>query len=145
MTPIDNVLSRVEKPRQRQPGQWSARCPSHADKAPSLSVRETTEGAVLLHCFAGCEVADIVGALGLDMADLFPPRDAPPGTPKRTPRLLSAGQALELLTDESLLVAVAAANVGHGVALTTVDKDRVLKAAGKINWMRHECTRGQYA
>ncbi len=143
--PIETILPLLEKVRQRQDGQWSARCPAHADKGPSLSVRETSEGAVLLHCFAGCTVAEIVGAMGLELHDLFPPRDAPPGTPKRTPRLLTASQALDLLTDESLLVAVAAANVGHGVALTTVDKDRVLVAAGKINWMRHECTRGQYA
>ncbi len=145
MSPIETILPLLEKVRKRQAGQWSARCPAHADKGPSLSVRENTDGAVLIYCHAGCEVAEIVGALGLDMAGLFPPRDAPPGTPKRTPRLLSAGQALELLADESLLVAVAAANVGHGVALTTVDKDRVLKAAGKINYLRHECMRGQYA
>ncbi len=145
MSPIDQVLPLLTKVRQRQSGQWSACCPAHDDKGPSLSVRENTDGAVLIYCHAGCEVAEIVGAMGLDMADLFPPRDTPPGTPKRTPRLLTASQALDLLADESLLVAVAAANVGHGVALTTVDKARVLVAAGKINYLRHECTRGQYA
>lgn len=145
MSPIDSILSGLTKVHLRQPGQWSARCPAHDDKGPSLSVRETPEGAVLLHCFAGCKVAAIVGALCLDMADLFPPRLIPPCTTKRTSRLLSAGQALDLLADESLLVAVAAANVSHGVALTTVDKNRVLRAAGYIQYLRHECMGGQYA
>ncbi|MFM7698894.1 MAG: CHC2 zinc finger domain-containing protein, partial [Limnohabitans sp.] len=52
LTPIELVLSRLDKVRQRQVGQWSACCPSHKDTTPSLSVRETEDGAVLLHCFA---------------------------------------------------------------------------------------------
>ncbi len=139
MSPIENILGRLEKVRQRQPGQWSARCCAHDDKGPSLSLRETTEGAVLLHCFAGCSVTEIVGAIGLELHELFPPRDTPPGAPKRTPRLLTAGQALQLLADEAMLIAVAAANIAYGVSLTTVDKDRVLKAAGHINFLRREC------
>ncbi len=143
MTPIDTILARLEKVRQRQSGQWSARCPAHADKGPSLSVRETPEGAVLLYCHAACPVAEIVASVGLELHDLFPPRDVPPGAPKRTPRLLTASQALELLADASTLIAIAGANVGHGMALTTVDKDRVLKAAGHINYLRRECMGGQ--
>jgi len=144
-SPIDTILPLLEKVRKRQSGQWSARCPAHADKGPSLSVRETPEGAVLLHCFAGCSVTEIVGTIGLKLHELFPPRDTPPNAPKRTPRLLTAGQALELLADEAMLIAVAAANIAHGVSLTTVDKDRVLKAAGHINYLRRECMGGQYA
>lgn len=136
--PIDNILGRLEKVRQRQPGQWSARCPAHADAGPSLSVRETPEGAVLLHCFAGCPVADVVGALGLDLSDLFPPREKSGREPQRYPRLLTAAQALELLERESLLVAVAAANVLHGVVLNQTDIDRLTQAAGRIGWLREE-------
>ena len=46
MSPAENVLSRLDKVRQRQPGQWSARCPAHIDKSPSLSIRETPQGGV---------------------------------------------------------------------------------------------------
>ncbi len=35
MTSIDTILARLEKVRQRQFGQWSARCPAHADRGPS--------------------------------------------------------------------------------------------------------------
>jgi hypothetical protein len=52
-------------------------CPAHADGVPSLSVAQATDGKVLLHCFAGCEVEDVVRALGLVLSDLFPdPVDA---------------------------------------------------------------------
>ena len=136
--PIDNVLAQLTKVRQRQPGQWSACCPAHADKGPSLSVRETPEGAVLLYCFAGCSVGAVVAALGLDMTDLFPPRQVTGSEPKRTPRLLTAGQALELLDREAHLVAVAAANVLHGVVLNQNDLTRITQAAGRIHWLREE-------
>lgn len=138
-SPAENILSQLEKVRQRQPGQWSARCPAHADKSPSLSVRETSEGAVLLHCFAGCQVNEVLGALGLELHDLYPPREIPVNAPRRTPRLLNARQALDLLDKEAALCAVAAANMANGVILSVGDLDRVLKAAGYINYLRQEC------
>ena len=141
MTPIENTLSRLEKPRQRQPGQWSARCPAHPDKSPSLSIRETPEGSVLLHCFGGCEVAEIVAAMGLELHDLFPPQDKPTGTPKKIANLLTAGQALELLATETLFVAVAIGNFFHGMTLTQVDIDRLTTAAGRIALLRDQTQR----
>lgn len=138
MTPIENIKSRLEKVRQRQPGQYSACCPAHADKGPSLSVRETPEGSVLLHCFAGCEVSEIVSAMGLELHDLFPPRDKPAGAPKKIANLLTAGQALELLATESLFVAVAIGNYFHGVTLTQKDLDRLTTAAGRIGLLREQ-------
>jgi hypothetical protein len=137
MTPLENVLSRLEKVRKGHDGQYMTLCPAHDDKGPSLSLRETPEGAVLLHCFAGCEVADVVANMGLELHDLYPASERPPGTPKRLARLLTDRQALNLLADEATLVAVAAGNVGHGLVLSSVDKDSVLKAAGYINYVRH--------
>ena len=136
--PIDNVLALLVKVRQRQPGQYSACCPAHADKGPSLSIRETPEGSVLIHCFAGCTVSEVVGALGLEMTALFPPRELSGREPARHARLLTAGQALELLETEAYLVCVAAANVLHGVVLGQVDIDRLALAAGRIGWLREE-------
>ncbi|MDP9481297.1 MAG: hypothetical protein M3R38_37475, partial [Actinomycetota bacterium] len=43
-----------------------------------MSVKEGKDGQVLMHCFAGCETADMAAALGLSMADLFE-RRAPVG------------------------------------------------------------------
>jgi hypothetical protein len=138
MTPLDNTLSRLEKVKQRQPNQYSARCPAHADKGPSLSIRETPEGGVLLHCFAGCATADVVAALGLQMTDLFPPRDVPANAPKRIANLLTATQALELLAAESLLVAVALTNYLRGITLTPLDTERLRIAAGRINLLKDQ-------
>ena len=75
---IDTVLSRLKSARPAGAGKWEAYCPVHENPSSghnrSLSVAEGQDGRVLLHCHAGCSPEDIVGALGLTMADLFPPR-----------------------------------------------------------------------
>lgn len=142
--PISLVLERLEKVKQRQAGQWSARCPAHADKGPSLSVRETPDGAVLLYCFAGCPTENIIGALGLSMASLFPPLDRPPGAPSKTPRLLTASQALEMLDKEAQIIALAGKTIANGGHLAAADADRVMKAAGRVLWIRGEFMGGSH-
>lgn len=144
-TPIENVLANLTNIRKRQGSQWSARCPAHDDRGPSLSVRETPDGAVLLHCFAGCPVDAVVGAMGFDLSNLFPPRQVTGHEPKRTPRLLTPSQAIELLDYEAHLVAVAAVNVSRGITLNQTDIERVSKAAARIKWLRDESTGGAHA
>ncbi|MEI6760158.1 MAG: hypothetical protein WCO22_06865 [Betaproteobacteria bacterium] len=143
-SPIEKVLGGLTKARQRQPGQWSACCPAHADRGPSLSVRETPEGAVLVHCFAGCTVDAVLGALGLELSDLFPPREKSGREPQRQPRLLTAPQALELLEAEATFIAVAARNIANGVTLTQPDLDRLLLAAGRVGWLRDQSLGGAH-
>jgi hypothetical protein len=130
----DALLSRLDKLRQRGPGQWSARCPAHEDKGPSLSVKELPDGRILLKCFAGCEAHEVVGALGMAMHDLFPPSGnaSPPG---RVRGLLPPRQALELIDHEANLVAVAALNAANGVTLTDADRARLVQAANRINYL----------
>ncbi len=68
------LLSRLDGVRFRGLGKWSARCPAHEDKLPSLSLCEGDRG-ILLHCFSGCRVEEICAALNLRIPDLF--HDAP--------------------------------------------------------------------
>ena len=75
-SPLDLILSRLDKVKQAGNG-FMARCPVHDDKNPSLSITEGDDGRVLLKCFAGCSTEDIVKALGLTMADLFPHKEKP--------------------------------------------------------------------
>jgi putative DNA primase/helicase len=81
------VLSRLSGVRRAGNG-WSALCPAHDDRKPSLSISENRDGQVLLYCHAGCDRKAIVRALGLEMRDLFPPRTRAPKserTSERTP------------------------------------------------------------
>lgn len=75
MSAVEKVLATLERVKPAGHGHWKARCPAHDDRNPSLSIKEGDNGTVLIKCFAGCDVASVVGAMGLQMADLFPPRD----------------------------------------------------------------------
>jgi len=99
---------------------------------------------VTFTCFAGCSKPEIVAALGLVMEELYPPRAKSGREPQRQPRLLTAGQALELLDRESNLVAVAAGNIANGVTLTQPDLDRLLVAAGRVGWLREQSLGGAH-
>jgi putative DNA primase/helicase len=55
------ILARALKARRSGSG-WTARCPAHDDRDPSLSIRDAG-GKVLVHCHAGCSEGDVVGAL----------------------------------------------------------------------------------
>lgn len=68
---------------KRRGSSFMARCPAHADRGPSLSLRQGENARILVHCFAGCRPEEIVAALGLTLADLF--EDAPLNE-RRTPK-----------------------------------------------------------
>lgn len=42
---------------------WTARCPAHGDRNPSLSIRDGADGRVLVRCHAGCDQARVIAAL----------------------------------------------------------------------------------
>lgn len=67
---IQAFLSQLESVKSRRPGRFSARCPAHSDKSPSLSITEG-ESAILLRCWAGCSLEEIISALNLRLSDLF--------------------------------------------------------------------------
>jgi putative DNA primase/helicase len=47
----------------RKTGQgWTARCPAHDDREPSLSIRDA-HGKVLVRCHAGCSQRHVIAAL----------------------------------------------------------------------------------
>lgn len=75
MSKIDALLERLDGIIATGPGRWSARCPAHPDRSPSLAVR-VLEGddKVLLHCFSGCSTEDILAALGVGWAAICPDR-----------------------------------------------------------------------
>lgn len=67
---VQDVLFRL-KGVKRNGNQWKALCPAHADKNPSLSIRECKDGHILLYCHAGCNLDDIVKEMGITTKDLF--------------------------------------------------------------------------
>lgn len=72
--PVQRVLAGLSGVKAKG-SYWIARCPAHDDQTASLSVGVGRDGRCLLKCHAGCSSESIVGAIGLTMAELFPPRE----------------------------------------------------------------------
>lgn len=125
----DNLLSKLDKVKRTGKGTWFARCPAHGDKGPSLSIREKDDGRVLVHCFAECSPHEIVAAVGLEISDLFPPRQHH-GKPERRP--FPAVDVLRCIAFEALIVITAARSIANGEALGSDDYKRLLLAAERI-------------
>jgi hypothetical protein len=120
---------------------WIAKCPAHADRRASLSIAVGEDGRILLCCFAGCSAADVLGAVGLRVADLFPRRltDATPEARRELrerARLADLKAAAGVLDLESAIVLLAAVDLGLGKALSEADQDRLALAVERIRAAR---------
>jgi len=76
-----------------------AACPAHPDDKASLSLTETADGKVLVHCFAGCETEAIVQAVGLELKDLFPDDSNSNGNSREPVRYRSVGKRERLVSE----------------------------------------------
>lgn len=128
-----DLVQHLARARRTGPASWSACCPAHEDKSPSLAVRETDDGRILLHCFGGCSADAVVGALGLDMTDLFPPRDNTPGGGKtRERRPWRAADLLRLAAHESTTALLVAADLAAGREVSDADRKRLVEATARL-------------
>lgn len=69
-TPILELLDRLQKVRPAGDNRWTALCPAHEDRSPSLSIRVAGD-KILIHCHAGCPTDDVLAAVGLTFSDLY--------------------------------------------------------------------------
>ena len=130
---LDGLLSRLSKVKGRI-GSWVACCPAHQDRNPSMTIRETEDGKILLHCFAGCSVAEIAGAVGFDLSDLFPPKEGYDPNSRRANRArFMATDLLKVINHEATIVAVCAATIAAGRVLSPEDHERLRLATSRIN------------
>jgi hypothetical protein len=129
MSAASKILERVSGVKQTGAGRWISRCPAHEDKSPSLSIRETDEGRVLLHDFGGCQTGDVLAAIGLSFTDLF---DKP--LEHHLPPIRGGFNARELLELNAHEATVAAMLADKAVAgtLTPEDAQRLVQAAARL-------------
>lgn len=74
---LARFIERLDQDSLRYQGnlQYIARCPSHDDDEPSMSVSwGDKKGKVIVNCHANCTLDEILGSLGLTKRDLETPR-----------------------------------------------------------------------
>jgi 5S rRNA maturation endonuclease (ribonuclease M5) len=103
---FEQVLERFHA--RRVGADYMAKCPAHEDGTASLSITQK-DGKILLHCMAECATKDVLNAVGMTFADLFP-NGAKANTSKKAARRIVA---VYDYTDES----------GHNLLFQTVRFD----------------------
>jgi len=122
-----------------------------------LSIGEAGDGTVLVKCFHGCSASDVVHALGLELADLFPhletdvhasvgrrlnkfdadsaehhhPYRAPSKESYRRPRVDWPAMLIACERD-MLLVKIMLAQIARGEAVNDVDAESCQQAATRV-------------
>ena len=144
LSPADRVLDRLDRVKATGPGAWLASCPTGAhrygDRSRGLSVREGDDGRVLIHCFAGCGVAEVIGAIGLELADLFPAK--PTDYPGRAPRGGITGRdrhrripwttLFEGISHDLQVCSLAFSDLANGKTFNPKDSEAISRLAGHL-------------
>lgn len=133
---IDALLARLERVKQTASG-WRADCANGHKTHGTLSITQANSGAILLHCFSGCTVADVLGGLGMTMADIQPQRlrdESPEARRQARERfgLASVTAAAGVIEREAHIVHLAGYDLLHGQPLPPDDLQRLGEAVDRI-------------
>lgn len=129
MTPREKFLSLVDhKATGRDHGMF--RVPTRRDRTMSGTWRELADGRLLIHDFGGESVDNILGAIGLQIGDLFPDRldDHRP----RERRPFPAADVLRAIGFELTVALFAVQAVCNGRPLSDADQERLRTAYTRI-------------
>lgn len=143
-SPVDAILANLDRVKVTGAGTWLASCPTsahrHGDRSRGLSIREGDDGRVLIHCFAGCPVHEVVDALGMELADLFPvrsieyPNHAPKGgiIGRGRVKRISWRDLLEALQLDIRACSLAFSDLAAGKAFSQADAASIARMAGHL-------------
>lgn len=136
---IDKLLNGLTKVKRTGRDSWMACCPAHDDKSPSLTITQTADEMVLLHCFAGCSVHEVLSSIGLTFDDLYPEKAYADHVPsKRMP--FNPRDVLAAVSRESMIVALVADKVARGKEIDNETRDRVNLAMSRLQTAAEICS-----
>jgi hypothetical protein len=138
--PVTLLINRLHHARQIRQDRWIAKCPAHDDRSPSLSISETSDGTVLIRCWAGCGAEDIVNAVGLRLGDLFPRQFTSIRTHSHKNRF-NAYEVVKTACSESMILCLAYQQVLSGTPVSPEDEKRIDQAIHAITAIHREVLR----
>jgi hypothetical protein len=128
----DALISRLDRVKQTGAGRWRAICPGHGGKSLTLSAREIDDGRVLLRCFSGCSVEEILAAVGLTFDAIMPPR-AIDHAVKGERRPFLPTDVFEIARSEIGVVAILACDMNAGRTISEADFERLFVASNRLS------------
>ncbi len=133
---LNTLLSRLEKVKSNGSSKWLACCPAHDDKKPSLGIKLTDDDKILIKCFSGCSVVEIVTAVGLELSDLMPESvDYKKGA--KPPRF-NKYELFDLILHHALILEIAIGDLLSSKPLSDTDLSTVIFARDSIENIARE-------
>jgi hypothetical protein len=136
---ITELLKRLTNVKKKKENEWLACCPVHPDKNPSMGIKLTDDGKILCRCFGcGASGVEIIQAVGMDVTDLFPPKEKT--TYKHhTREYFNPATVLSSLAYEAAVLERAAFCFTHGEEFTDKDRERIDLASQRISDAKTYC------
>ena len=128
---IEIILEKLKKVR-KSGNNYMACCPAHEDSDPSLSLTQLPDGRILMKCFAGCEITEILHKLGLSISDLFPDHGLGNYRSFINVEKTIKAHKQKPLQHEKTILAIADADRKAGKRLSTADMERERQAFMKL-------------
>ena len=129
---VDALLTCLPGAKRTGQDRYMARCPAHADKCASLSIRELDDGRTLIHCFGGCSVAEVLSSVGLDFDVLFPEKPADHTPRKAIKKPWRASDVVRALDFELTVALVLLSDISTGREFSAIDRERASFARERI-------------
>jgi len=127
---VHQILSHFDKVRSTsKSNSYNCLCPAHDDRNASLSIKIAEDGRVLIHCFAGCDIQNILSAVGLTLDDIIPERI---DMLKPTGKAFNPYAILKSIKDDALFVYMCASHIEKGEQLEETDKEKLLQTVQKL-------------
>lgn len=130
---LSELSTKLDKFRRLSEGRYSACCPVHGDKTPSLGISLKPGGIWVMHCFScGANGQAVCDSLGIDVTALFPPSDNP--RYEKQPRIgFSAWQLLHCLQSDLVRLLIVANELKTNQALSSEDRDFIAGLVLRLN------------
>lgn len=142
LSPMQRLLLAHEQTtghRERRSGNASRiTCAACATNTYKVAVTEAANSSVLMHAFCGHTAHEVLGAMGLQIGDLFQRRDLRTMSPAEKHQLRQASMvskvqaATTVLGHEAHILLQAANKLGDGDSLNEDEQTRVRVAALKV-------------
>lgn len=130
---LSKIVPYLKKPIRRQNGGLLAFCSGHDDKrSRSLAVNVGDDGKILMKCFAGCGIDEIVRGMSLKVSDLYPDTSKAKYDPQSR-AYFQEWQILEALAFDAAVLLIAARRISKGETLPEADLEYLSKAIIRIN------------
>ncbi len=128
---VVNFLNRLHKVKSSGRDSWMACCPAHEDKNPSMKI-DIKNDKILIKCWTGCSVEDILGAVGMDFSDILPDKPLYHRSSGTTP-MLSSADALRIVKYEAAIIMMYGQDLNAGKTVSEDDRQRFVLAVERVS------------